>query len=300
MPSIICNGKEIELISVHVMIDPPSVCPVCGSEATNVHRGIEHANHFCTNENCPGIQIAKVDHWIGNSKKGIGILGIGDTILQALIDNRVVSDPADLYTITVDQLANITLSGGGKIGESRATTIVDNINNSRNLKLSKFLGALGIDLLGSRRAELMIKVADGELNTLNDWLDDNKLATIQLEGFGDIQRKAIRAGIDKCRSLIAKLLTNGVKPLDVEKVVINGVAGIAGKSFCATGTRKFLPELEAAGAIIKSGVSKGLDYLIQIDPSSTTSKSKKALEYGTKIIGLEQVEAALKGEATLP
>lgn len=286
-------------------IPRPEACPSCGGPISrrNTGEGLS-AHHYCTNQQCPGIRLAKIDHWIGSSKKGIGILGIGEAILQKLFNERVLDDAADLYTLTVDRLARVNLPDEGRtiaVGESRAQSIVESINSKRELPLHVFLGGLGIDLLGSRRALQMIQKSNGALASLDGWLDDRVLESIQMPGFGETQRAAIRSGMDFVRPLVQKLLANGVVPVPYEapKKKVGGKVDLSGKSFCFTGTREGLEEVQAAGGEIKSGVSKGLTYLVQKDATSMSNKTKKAIEYGTKIMGIDFLRQVLDGKASL-
>lgn len=305
-----------------VAIAEPHRCPICGEPTTREFRGKKGAVTYCASkQKCPAALYAKIDHWIGTSKKGTGILHIGDTILKALWDNQLVNDPADLYTLTVDQIKDVQLDGGGRIGESRATTIIQQIAAKRVLPLSMFLGALGIDLLGRRRAIILMEAARGELEKLDDWLDDAKLASIQIEGFGDSIRASIRAGIDECRPLIKKLLSVGVVVLDFSAAILTpsdtkdeekatGEAPatdatrptglpFSGWSFCFTGTRAYIDDVVRLGGEIKSGVSRGLTFLVQKDPMSRSNKTQKAESYGTTIVGIDYLKQAIDGKVTL-
>lgn len=288
-----------------VIIDEPHICPSCGSPTSRSIRGSAGAVTYCTTpKTCPAAMLGKIDHWIGTSKKGVGILDIGDAILQALSDNKLVCDPADLYTLTVDGFKDMKLDGGGRVGASRAKKIVANISNKKKLPLHIFLGSLGIELLGRRRVQILVKEANGQLDTLNDWLDDTKLASIALPGFGDAIRNAVRVGIDENRDLIAKLLSVGVS-IDTPTVITQTESSessdlpFSGMSFCFTGTREGEDDIERLGGTLKSGVSKGLTYLVQKDALSQSNKSKKAEEYGTIIISADYLKRAIVGEVIL-
>lgn len=290
-----------------VSIPEPGVCPSCGSRTSRELRGKTGAVLYCTSPSeCPAAQIGKVDHWIGSSKKGIGILGIGDTTLQAFVDLGLVADPADLYTLTVDRIKDVVLSGGVRVGESRAQMIVDNIQAKRELPLHVFLGSLGIELLGKRRVQLLQSAAGGQLDSLDDWLNVEKLRSIQLDGFGDAIRDAVVAGIQANAGLIAKLLANGVVVKGGGKVMSKAEdsqaksgSPFAGMSFCFTGTRDGVEDVERLGGTIKSGVSKGLTFLVQKDAMSQSNKTKKADEYGTKVISVDYLKRAIAGEISL-
>jgi DNA ligase (NAD+) len=284
-------------------IPEPHRCPACGDPATRERRGKKGAVVYCTNDTCPEKMLQKIDHWIGTSKKGVGILGIGDTILRTLWDEQVINDPADLYTMTVDQMKDLEMNGGGRIGESRATEIVRNVAANKHLTLPVFLGSLGIELLGRRRVQILQEAASGELDTLDDWLDDAKLESIKIEGLGDTIRQAIRDGIDENRKLIAKLVSVGVT-IDVPVKPEAGDEGpMDGISFCFTGTRECIEQVQELGATIKSSVAKSKptpDFLVQKDPLSKSNKTKNAEANGhTRIISLEYLKRVLAGEASL-
>lgn len=297
-------------------ITEPKTCPVCQSETTRSCRGKDGAVTYCTNTKCAATVFAKLGHWIGSSKKGVGILEIGDTTIKALWDNKILQDPADLYTLTVEKIKDITLEKGSKVGEARAVKIIANIQEKKNISLATFLGSLGIELLGRRRVELLRKAANGQLDTLDDWLDINKLKTIQIPGLGDAVRTAIINGIEDNAWLIKKMVANGVstadtpptKPIEENEPTENGDGSkpenksnqpLANYSFCWTGTRELIDEVQQLGGVVKSGISKGLNYLVQKDALSTSVKTTKAESLGVTIISVDYLRKVVKGEATL-
>jgi DNA ligase (NAD+) len=106
--------------------------------------------------------------------------------------------------------------------------------------------------------------------------------------------KKIIDGLNSMSYMIEKLL----KTIDIEDVV-ESRGKLAGMLFCITGAlskpRKDVERrIESSGGEVKSGVGKGLTYLVQADPSSTSSKSEKAKKYGTKVIGEEELENMMK------
>ncbi|MFA5379334.1 MAG: hypothetical protein WC455_26495 [Dehalococcoidia bacterium] len=295
------------------IIEEPKTCPVCGAPTTRTARGKEGVVTYCTGTECSGSSTGKIKHYIGSSDKGAGIMGVGDSVLEALTTTGLVKTPADLYRLTADQLVNLTIgtSKSGtpiRLGNSRTTSLLAEIEKSKTLPLHKFLGALGIDLLGRRRVEIIAK--EQGLTTLADWLDEEKLKVIP----GDVIRKSITEGLQKSRSIIDDLLSVGVIvnpliPLDTptttlatidDGVLKDGPKKIAGSTFCWTGTRDLVDEVIAAGGIQKSGISKGLDYLVQKDATSSSNKTLKAEALGTKIISIETLRAVLAGERELP
>jgi len=282
----------------------PSKCPACGSDTSRLIRGKKGAVTYCTQRsNCPPARKGKIKHWIGTARKGVGILGIGDGMLDALWDKGILKSAADLYTMDVAAIENITLDGGGRIGNSRATKIVDEIKSKRVLGLSTFLGALGIELLGSRRAEKLQQAAKGELDTLEQWrdfFDPINSAGHKIDGLGDAIYKSIAQGLDECNTLIDALLTNGVeieKPIEASEQSTDLL--FYGMTFCLTGTRECQDEIVALGGTLKSGVSKTLGFLVQKDPMSQSNKTQKADKYGVKVIGIEFLKQVIAGQAQL-
>jgi len=290
-------------------IEEPKVCPVCGSPTTRTVRDKEGSVTLCTGDTCSGQTVGKIKRYIRDA----GIMGIGSGILQA-ITKELVKTPADLYRLTAEQLMNLPISQGssGRLGQSRTNSILVEIEKAKQLPLCNFLGALGVPLLGKRRVEIIAN--EMGLTTLEDWCDTEKLTLIP----GDVMREAITEGINKAWPIINDLLEVGVTVLPFTPVAIGinegmkvsdehvvdaeakGVAKIAGKSFCWTGTRDCLEEVKALGGIEKSGVSAKLDYLVQRDATSSSNKTLKAESLGVKILGIDYLKAVLAGEKELP
>lgn len=272
----------------------PKECPSCGKPTTREIRGKAGALTYCTDPtNCPLALFAKISHWVGGSKTGVGILGVGDTILKALWDQGIIKDPSDLYLLTTNLLQDIELDGGVRVGTSRAQMIVDNIQEKKHLPIHTFLGSLGIELLGRRRVQMLQKAADGKLDTLDNWLDTDNLRKLRVEGLGEAIRSAIISGIEANRPLIQRFLDKGVV-VGEEQAVVQPVSSdnlvFAGLNFCLTGTRECQDDIVRLGGTLKSGVSKGLHYLVQKDPLSTSNKTQKAEEYGVKIISIDKLK----------
>jgi DNA ligase (NAD+) len=259
---------SVEEVACRQPIEMPATCPVCG--APTVKTG---AVLYCTNLDCEGRAVKKIKHFLSV----VEIQGIGDAVLEAL----PVDTPADLYRLTLDQLATLK-TGEVRLGKKRALSILSEIRKAKTLPLDKFLGALGIKLLGRRRVEVIAK--EQGLTTLGDWLDPEKLKAIS----GDVVRRSIVDGVQEMRPVIDDLLSFVV----VEPLVVAS-GSLSGKSFCWTGCRDYIDEVAAQGGIIKSGVSKGLDYLVQ-KTASSSSKTKKAEALGVKVIDLNQLREMLK------
>lgn len=299
IPKIIRKVSESDK---RISIDEPKHCPACGESTSREYRGKKGAVTYCSNEECHAARLCKISHFIGTSKTGVGILGIGDTILKALWDLEILNDPADLYTLTVEQIKDIKLEGDVRIGELRAKQIVKNIQDKKVLPLDTFLGSLGIDLLGRRRVKLLNDASNGKLHDLDSWRNVKMLETLQVASLGYAIRESIVAGIIENAALIDKMLKVGVVVTPLASVSSDSTVSIKtfnGLKFCLTGTRMYIKEIESLGGIIKSGVSKDLDFLVQADPLSVSSKTKKAEEYGVRVISVDYLKQAIDGKVTL-
>jgi len=282
-------------------IEEPKACPVCGSPTTRTLRDKEGVVTYCSSKECSAQNVGKIKHFIRDAE----IMGVGDGVLQALTA-ELVKTPADLYRLTADQLDCLPI-GKVAFGKKRADALLAEIEKAKQLPLTKFIGGLGVSLLGRRKVEIIAQ--EQGLTTLEDWLDDEKLTTIP----GDVTRKTIIEGLQKVRPIIDDLLAVGVVVSPVVPIEIletttvvtadDGVIGpkqIAGSSFCFTGTRDYLDEVVAKGGIIKSGVSRGLNYLVQKDAMSSSGKTMKAEALGTKIISIDCLREVLDGLRELP
>lgn len=297
---VVCRNPGRKPITV------PDHCPTCGHITTNWSKG-RHSNKnlYCSNDECPSVQLGKISHWIGSSKHGVGILDIGDSIIHTLWANSLIADPADLYKLKPEDFEDLQMNGAKgsktKIGHSRAVKICDNIAAKMHLPLHIFLGSLGVDMLGRGRVTQLQQVANGQLDTLEDWLDDNKFATIKVDGLGRTvddpngesdMRYSIRSGIKSVRPLIDKLLSVGVTVGGFEQEATTGK--FSGLSFCFTGTREFLDEVKALGGKIDSDVRKGTNFLVQ-KGDKESSKAVKAAKLGVKVITVDRLKQAIAG-----
>ena len=267
------------------IIDKPTECPVCSGPVahhTNVD-GSDTADIYCVSDDCPARQQAKIKRWI----KKLDIKGIGDELIESLINNHLIEDVVDLYDLDASTLSSVEL-GNGEVGMSRACKIIDEINSTRTLTVDEFLGALGIKHLGKRRVQ-NIAESVSEFAELSPWLEGKLKQKNDEVGLPNVASD-VDDSIQGCMGIITRLLQQvEVKPINLD---VSGTLG--GKSFCLTGAmskprKEIAADIEQEGGEIKKSVTKGLNYLVQADPSSQSSKTKKAIKYGTKVIGEEEL-----------
>ena len=288
-------------------IQVPSSCPFCGGEVgrRRTTNGDDGVIIECRNAECPKKSTGKINRWISS----LDILGIGDVVLESMIERFDLADAADLYTLHTRavELAEmvINVEKDLRLGEKRATSILSAIEATRTLALSRFLGSLGLEHLGKRRVELMIKAAGGALDTLADWrsakLRDSAVAI--LAGVPNIGA-SIQDGIDAMGPVIDKMLINGVIVQDVSPGGISAESEILTKSVCISGKlpsgekkADYEVSLREAGFALVDDVSKGLTYLVLADPASNSSKAEKARKLGIAVISEDQLIALCEYEA---
>jgi DNA ligase (NAD+) len=149
----------------------PVACPFCQGDVARKRTtgGDEGVILECVNPGCEKKSTGKIRRWIDS----LDILGIGDTVLEAMLGRFEMEDAADLYRLSAraDELADLVINAERdlRLGEKRAQSILNEIEATRSLTLSRFLGSLGLDFLGKRRVELMMRGAGGQLDTLDDW-----------------------------------------------------------------------------------------------------------------------------------
>lgn len=295
--------RVIERPATRQAIPRPSCCPFCGSNVGHklLANGKMSVILFCLNPDCEKKSTGKIGRWISS----LDILGIGDTLLEALIDRFDLEDAAGLYTLHERRnelaLLVVNVDRDLRFGEKRTATLLDAIDGKRQLSLSQFLGSLGLKSLGKRRAEQMIAAAGGELSTLLDWrtgkLRDARIAALAgVPNLGD----QIADGIDTLSGLMDRLFAAGVtitptivaNDLDADLVTLKTVC-ISGSLPSGKKKAAYKDALLAAGYDLLDDVVKGLTYLVLADPASTSGKAQKAKKLGINVISEEQMQSLL-------
>jgi DNA ligase (NAD+) len=256
---------------------PPTRCPVCNAA---LQRDGEYL--ICPNTDaCPAQRAGAIKRWVDK----IGVLHVGDTLIEALVESGKVKDIADLYTLDPAAVAAMTMSGRS-VGES-GTKAIRNLHAKMTLPLHLIIGSLGIPNVGRTTAKAIV---DAGLNSVDKMLKATQADVAGIPGVGESKAEDFVGGIQARAKLLAKLFSVGVQ---VQKVG----GALAGKSFCMTGFRdKALEEaIESQGGAVKSSVGKGLTYLIALDPNSGSGKAEKAKQYGTKVIGIDQARKLIAG-----
>ncbi len=245
----------------------PKNCPECGSA---IHRAEGEVAYRCVNAACPAKRKESLLHFA--SRHAMDIDGLGDKIVDQLVDKGMAKDVADLYALKLDDVAELE-----RMGEKSAQNLLDEIAASKKNSLARLIYALGIRMVGERTAQLL---AD-HFSSLNE------LATAkeeQLFEVGEVGPKVAAAIAEffsepANRQIIKKLEKAGVRPTAEKRVVKS--QKLAGKSFVFTGGLANRSREDAGKLVMQHGgkvsgsVSKKTDYVVVgTEPGSKYDKAK--------------------------
>ncbi len=288
----------------------PTRCPFCGGHVgrRKTTEGCDGAILVCQNRDCPKKSIGKIKRWITS----LDIQGIGDVILEALVEHFELEDAADLYALqdrAVDMAQLVTHPVRGlTLGAKRAASILAAIDAKRSLTLSEFLGSLGLEHLGKRRVEIMMDQADGLLDTLEDWRSGKLRSPDVAEKAGAPHMgAAIQDSIDAIAPVIDKMLANGVDILPPQRDVHASENAPARKTVCISGRlpsgkkkSDYAQALQRAGYELVDNVHQGLDYLVLAEAGSTSQKAVKARQWGVDVISEEDLINKIEDSSSNP
>ena len=247
---------------------PPSKCPTCSA-------GLEKVGEYlaCRNyKKCQALIEGRIENWIDAQ----GILEWGDKLINQLVEAKLVNEPADLYKLKPQQIANLE-----RRGMVIAQKVLDNLRATLPLSLPKFLAALGIENFGLQTAKT---IANAGFDSLDKVQAATQAELSAIPGVGPAKGKAVFEGLKDRKDEIKRLLAVGVVP------VAKAQGGpLAGLTFCFTGAlskprKEFEQMVEERGGTLLAGVTKDLKYLVMADPASGSSKAQKAAKYGTECI----------------
>ena len=295
--SIVCNGKTVEL--VRPIIPEPTVCPWCnGPVSRKVNtKGKEGAITVCTNPDCEKKLIRKVKNWFRKTE----ILGVGESVLEALSEQLNINNAADIYklgkSITIDEIAEMAIGENNSMGYSRAESLVAEIDKKRVLPLNIFLGSLGVESLDRRRCEIIMEKVPGELDTIDKWLsgklhNPDFAQKTGVPGIGSV----IQTSLEAFQPIIQGLLANGVS---VAAAVLQDKPAEGSKIFVITGTlpsgkkkADYKDPLAALGHILLDDVSKDINYLVVANPNSgkPSNKEQKVAKWNDKGADIQVID----------
>ena len=277
----------------HASEDAPEVqlpkrCPVCNSAVIQVEG---EAVARCTGGfTCRAQRQESLRHFA--SRRAMDIEGLGDKIIEQLVDTGMVKSPADLYTLTPVQLADLE-----RMGEKSAAKRVAAIARSRDTTLPRFLFALGIRDVGEATALALAR----HFGSLDRLMEADEQAIQQVQDVGPVVAAHVAAFFASAehRKVIARLREEGVRWADMLRPNA-ATQPLAGMTFVITGTLESMTREEAQEALVALGakvsgsVSRKTAYVVA--GSEPGSKLRKAGELGVKVLDEAAFTALLRDQ----
>ncbi len=262
----------------------PQICPVCGAPAI---REEGEAAIRCMGIECPAKLLRNIIHFV--SKEGMDIEGLGSSIVEQLIENNLIQNIADIYTLKLEDIASLK-----KNGKKFASNLIQSIQNSKSNDLYKLITALGIRHVGTKSAKTLAK----NFKTI----DKLAVATIEelsnIDDVGEITAKSIQEFFTQSQTidLIEKLKKANVNMQVIQEDSID--ERFNNMTFVLTGSlEKYTREqatqiIEKFGGKVSSSVSKKTTYVLSGEDAG--SKLTKAQNLGVNIISEQEFENLIK------
>jgi DNA ligase (NAD+) len=276
------NGTE-------TVVEMPESCPDCGQPLTRKGPLL-----YCTNPHCGSTVIEKLAHFA--SRNAMNIDGLGDEMARTLHESIGIKAVEEIYDPETQEKIRALKEMDG-FGEKSIESLIEAINGSKTQPLDRVLYGLSIPCVGTSAAKDLAKEfdsADGLIAACEDGIMRDRI--LELEGFSDITADAIcgwmRNGKERLKTLKERGLT-----MKAEKNAVGTL--FVGKTFVITGIlskprSEIQKEIEGLGGKVSGSVSKKTSYLLLGEGEENSTKHKKALELGTKILSETEYES-LKG-----
>jgi DNA ligase (NAD+) len=262
----------------------PTHCPLCH---TALHRDEGEAVWRCENTSCPSKLQRGLEHFA--SRGAMNIEGLGESLIAQLLSSGLVKDYADVYGLTVAQLATLTATStrqDGKqivrrFGEKNAAKVIEQIDRSRQVGLSRVLYGLGIRHVGERGAQVLAQ-AFGSIDAIG------RAPVAQLEQtheIGPVLAESVRTWFDEPanQQLVERLGQRGVRleATEAERARASASGPLTGKTYVLTGTLVTMTREEATEAIERLGgkvagsvSKKTAGVVVGADPGSKAEKAR--------------------------
>jgi len=264
---------------VQIPFKMPTRCPSCKEIVT---REEGEAAYRCVNAECPAQLSRSLEHFV--SRDAMNIDGCGEAQINALIENGLVKDAADLYTLKAEQIETLE-----RMGKKSADNLVKAIENSKEAGLSRLVHAMGIRHVGKQTAIALSKY----FGSLDNIMCADEETLSRIDDVGKVVAKSICGffSLDSTKRLCEKLKNVGVVTED--KTSEKKSDKLSGLTFVITGTLPNMKREEAAAIIEENGgkvsgsVSKKTSYLLC--GSDAGSKLTKAESLGVPVVSLEEL-----------
>jgi DNA ligase (NAD+) len=259
----------------------PKNCPECGSKVARAEsgEGEEGAAWRCVNFDCPAQVRGRIEHWC--ARGAMDIEGGGEVLVAQLVASGLVRDVADLYRLTLDEVANLE-----RMGDKSAQNFLDGVEASKQRDLWRLLFGLGIFHVGAGVAKALGKA----FATLDDVFAASEDQLNEIEDVGGVIARSLVQwhGDKRNRDIIEKLRKAGLNFNSNLYQPAAAAGPFAGKTFVLTGTLPTLTreqasaKIEALGGKVSGSVSKKTDYVVAGEEAG--SKLDKAQKLGVPVV----------------
>lgn len=258
----------------------PNKCPVCNHEARIISSN-DVKYLYCMNDFCPAKLVKRLSQF--TSRNAMNIEGLSDAIINKLADEGLIKTYADIYNLKRYKNDIISFEG---FGEKSYDNLINSIEKSRNVKLANFIFALGIPDIGLSRAKLICKNYSNDINKIRN-LTFEELSKI--DGIGEIIAKGWIDTFNnndfiKELELLLKEVNFTDTSIDNNQPLKDLIFVITGSVNNFTNRDELVEYIESYGGKVVKAISNNVNYLINNDITSTSTKNTKAKELGIKII----------------
>ena len=251
----------------------PENCPACDSRIVRVD---DESAYRCLNLRCPSVIKEKIKHFV--SRLAMNIDGFGAKLVEQMVDNKIIEDFSDIYTLTIQKIKKLE-----RFGDKSAANLVRAIESSKDQGLQKLVYGLGIRHVG----ETISKSLVSNYKDIDSLKNADKHDLIKIKDVGTEASDSLVSFFSNEQNLevISRMQKDGVN-MNIGTSV--GIGLLKGKKFAFTGTLSLFSRgsardtVEEFGGITVSSVSKNLDYLVAGDQPG--SKIKIAEKLGINII----------------
>ncbi len=267
----------------------PRQCPVCGSAAV---REEGEADYRCTGGLFCGAQRKEaILHYA--HRRAVEVDGLGDKLVELLVDANIIRTLPDLYRLGLTALAGLD-----RMADKSANNLLEAIETSKQTTLPRFIFGLGIRHVGEATAKALARHF-GQLDAI---MNASEAALLEVDDVGPVVAQSIRTFFDQAhnREVVEQLRACGVTWEEGEPAE-RAPQPLSGKTFVITGTLPTLgrdeakDKVESAGGKVAGSVSKKTDYVVA--GTEAGSKLTKALELGVKVIDESQLMELINGSA---
>ena len=264
------------------IIHIPEVCPICGSP-TKIIQENDSKVLYCDNPNCEGKLINRIEHFF--SKKGLDVKGLSKATIEKLMNWGWVNGIADIFTLSKYETEWKNKAG---FGEKSVDNILSAIKEGCNTNLESIISAAGIPLIGRTVARELAK----RYQTYDSFKEDitGSFDFSSLDGFGYEMNKSLKNYNYKELDYIVEnfLILNNKIEENKEQNLKDLIFCITGKTHLYKNRAELQKEIEDKGGRVVSSISSKVNYLINNDINSTSTKNRQAKELNIPILSEEE------------